>query len=197
MPRSAAVIGVSEKALNVGRVILRNLLAGGGIPKENLSVIHPKAAEIDGCRAFPSTAAMPAPVDMAVVAVPADGGADKVVLDLVESRRARTITLIAGGFGETEAGKSVETHMREVIEASHRAPDGGVLVNGGNCLGIISVPGGTARSSSRPTSCRSTMRRARTSRASASRAPTSSRRSRTSTAPCAPATRSRSATRST
>ncbi len=114
VPRSAAVIGVSEKALNVGRVILRNLVAGGGIPKESLSVIHPKAAEIDGCRAFPSTAAMPGPVDMAVVAVPADGGADKVVLDLVESRRARTITLIAGGFGETEAGKSVEAHMREV-----------------------------------------------------------------------------------
>jgi len=32
--------------------------------------------------------------------------------------------------------------MRQAIEASHRAPDGGVLVNGGNCLGIISVPGG-------------------------------------------------------
>jgi len=63
-------------------------------------------------------------------------------VDLVENHLAHTITLISGGFGETEAGKEAETRMREAVERSHRRPDGGVLVNGGNCLGIISVPGG-------------------------------------------------------
>jgi acyl-CoA synthetase (NDP forming) len=77
-----------------------------------------------------------------VVAVPADKGGDQVVIDLVEGRRARTITLISGGFGETEAGREAEARTRAAIEAAHRSADGGVLVNGGNCLGIISVPGG-------------------------------------------------------
>jgi acyl-CoA synthetase (NDP forming) len=51
------------------------------------------------------------------------------------------VTLISGGFGETEGGREAESRMRAAIERAHREPDGGVLVNGGNCLGIISVPG--------------------------------------------------------
>ncbi len=142
VPDSVAVIGVSAESLNVGRVILRNLVEGEGIPREKIFVVHRRAESIDGCRAFPSLAALPEPVDMAVVAIPAGGGADRAVLELVESRRARTVTLIAGGFGETEGGRAAEEKMREAVERSHREPDGGVLVNGGNCLGIISVPGG-------------------------------------------------------
>jgi acyl-CoA synthetase (NDP forming) len=142
LPASAAVIGASAESLNVGRVILRNLLHGGGIPPDEIYVVHPRAEAIDGCRAVPSLEALPEEVDMAVVAVPAGSGADRVVEDLVRRRRARTVTLITGGFGETEGGREAESRMREAVERSHRDPDGGVLVNGGNCLGIISVPGG-------------------------------------------------------
>jgi acyl-CoA synthetase (NDP forming) len=142
LPSSALVIGVSAESLNVGRVILRNLLEGGGIPSDRIFVVHPRKASIDGCLAFPSLAALPEPVDLAVVSVPAGGGADRVVVDLVENRRAKSVTLISGGFGETEGGKAAEAKMREAVERSHLSPDGGVLVNGGNCLGIISVPGG-------------------------------------------------------
>ena len=141
-PKSAVVIGVSAESLNVGRVILRNLIHGGGLTRDEIFVIHPKATEIDGCRAFPTPQALPETIDMAVVAVPAAGGADRVVNEFVEKRLARSVTLVTGGFGETESGREAEARMREAIERSHRAPDGGVLVNGGNCLGIISVPGG-------------------------------------------------------
>ena len=141
-PKSAVVLGASARETNVGRVILRNLIAGGGVPRQRIWAIHPEAATIDGCRAFPSPAELPEPADMAVVAVPANKGAGRIVVELVESRRARTLMLIAGGFGETEAGRGAEEDVRRAIEASHRSPDGGVLVNGGNCLGIISVPGG-------------------------------------------------------
>ncbi len=142
VPRSAVVIGASADAVNAGRIILRNLARGGGIPPERIFAVHPRATEIDGCRAFPSPDALPEPADMAVVSVPADRGADAVVANLVDRRLARTITLIAGGFGETEGGKAAEARIRECVDRSHRDPDGGVLVNGGNCLGIISVPGG-------------------------------------------------------
>lgn len=141
-PQSAVVIGASSEAVNSGRIILRNLVEGGGIPRHRVWVIHPRSADIDGCRAFRSPADLPEPADLAVVAVPAERGAAGVVVDLVEGRRARTVTLISGGFGETERGKQEEALMRAAIEAAHRDADGGVLVNGGNCLGIISVPGG-------------------------------------------------------
>jgi acyl-CoA synthetase (NDP forming) len=141
-PSSAVVIGASAEGNNVGRVILRNLIQGGCPPRDRIWAIHPRAQAIDGCRAFASLDALPEVADMAVVAVAADKGGDQVVVDLVTKRRARTVTLISGGFGETQAGRGAEGRMRQAIEDGHRAPDGGVLVNGGNCLGIISVPGG-------------------------------------------------------
>ena len=141
-PRSAVVIGASAESENPGRLILRNLVAGGGVPRERIWAIHPRAGEIEGCRAFASLAALPEPADLAIVSVAAERGADRVVREIVENRRARTITLISGGFAETEGGRAAEARIREALAESHRAPDGGVLLNGGNCLGIVSQPGG-------------------------------------------------------
>ena len=140
-PKSAVVVGASAEGLNPGRIILRNLVEGGGVPRDRIWAIHPKAAEIEGCRAFRSLADLPEPADLAIVSVAADRGADQVVQEIVEKRRARTVTLIAGGFGETEGGREAEGRIRAALAESHRAPDGGVLLNGGNCLGIISLPG--------------------------------------------------------
>ena len=140
-PGSAVVVGASAEGMNPGRIILRNLAQGGGVPRERIWAIHPKAAEIEGCRAFPSLADLPEPADLAIVSVAADRGADQVVQEIVEKRRARTVTLIAGGFGETEGGRAAEGRIRSALAESHRAEDGGVLLNGGNCLGIISAPG--------------------------------------------------------
>jgi len=141
VPQSAVVVGASAEGMNPGRIILRNLVEGGGVPRERIWAVHPKAAEIDGCRAFPSLDDLPEPADLAIVSVAADRGADAVVAEIVGKRRARTVTLIAGGFGETAHGRDAEARIREALAASHRAEDGGVLLNGGNCLGIVSVPG--------------------------------------------------------
>ena len=140
-PRSALIIGASSDAINPGRIILRNLVSGGGVPQDRIWVIHPRVEEIDGCRAFKTTLDLPEPADLAIVGIPADRGADRIVVDLVESRKARTIILISGGFGETEGGRAAEARMIEAIEKNHREAGENVLVNGGNCLGIISVPG--------------------------------------------------------
>jgi acyl-CoA synthetase (NDP forming) len=140
-PGSAVVVGASAEGMNPGRIILKNLVEGGGVPRERIWAIHPRAAEIEGCRAFPSLADLEETADLAVVSIAADRGADEVVAEIVEKRRARTITLIPGGFGETEGGRAAEARIRAALAESHRAPDGGVLLNGGNCLGIISEPG--------------------------------------------------------
>jgi acyl-CoA synthetase (NDP forming) len=140
-PGSAVVVGASAEGPNPGRVILRNLVEGGGLPRERIWAIHPRAGEIEGCRAFRSLADLPEPADLAIVSVAADRGADQVVQEIVEKRRARTVTLIAGGFGETKGGREAEARIRAALAQSHRSADGGVLLNGGNCLGIVSVPG--------------------------------------------------------
>ncbi|MGE0455681.1 MAG: acetate--CoA ligase family protein [Vicinamibacteria bacterium] len=139
-PQSAAVAGVSSESVNVGRVILRNLVEGGGVARERVFAIHPRAAEIDGCRAVPSLQALPAPVDLAVIALPAERSA-AVVEEALATRRARSVTLIPGGFAETEAGRPTEERLRRALSAAHLDADGGVLVNGGNCLGVVSEPG--------------------------------------------------------
>jgi hypothetical protein len=50
-PSSAVVIGASATGMNPGRIILRNLAAGGGVARERVFALHPSAQEIDGCRA--------------------------------------------------------------------------------------------------------------------------------------------------
>jgi acyl-CoA synthetase (NDP forming) len=141
-PTSAVVAGASARDVNVGRVILANLLESGGIPRKRIWALHPEAGEIAGCRAWASPADLPEAADLAVVALPAERGGERTVIDLVEGRHAKSVILVSGGFGETGTGRRAEERMRAAIEASHRAPDGGVLVNGGNCLGIVSRPGG-------------------------------------------------------
>lgn len=141
-PGSAAVIGASAENMNPGRIMLRNLVEGGGVPQEKIVAIHPRAEAIEGCRTYRSIAEMPDVVDLAIVALPADRGADVAVQELARSGRAHAVTLIAGGFAETEGGKDAETRVREAVVATRVREDGGMLLNGGNCLGIISVPGG-------------------------------------------------------
>jgi acyl-CoA synthetase (NDP forming) len=141
-PSSALVIGASGTAINPGRIILNNLQNGGGIPTDRIWCLHPKASEIDGSVCYRSLAELPEAADMAVVAIPASGGADEVVAELVRRRKAHSVTLISGGLGETAAGRQRERELKRQIQGSHLEADGGVVVNGGNCLGIVSKPGG-------------------------------------------------------
>ena len=68
-PRAVAVIGASEKAGSVGRSILWNLIGSpfGG----TVYPVNPKRPNVLGIRSYPSIAAVPEPVDLAVVVTPA------------------------------------------------------------------------------------------------------------------------------
>lgn len=137
-PASIGIIGVSEK-MNLGRIILRNVLAGG-FPRERVTVVKPGLDEIEGCRAVPSVAAMPETVDLFVLTLGADLCAD-VMKDLVEHGKARSVILIAGGMGEKEGGASIEDRIRELLRQGRRSGRTTPVVNGGNCLGVTSKPG--------------------------------------------------------
>jgi acyl-CoA synthetase (NDP forming) len=137
-PRSIAVIGVSEK-MNPGRMILRNVLRAGFDPAR-VTVVRPGRDAIDGCRCVPTVEALDPPVDLAVVSLAAAQAAP-VIAELAGGRRAGGVVLIAGGLEEKRGSEALVARMRDAIAAARAAPDGGTVVNGGNCLGIQSRPG--------------------------------------------------------
>jgi len=137
-PERIAVAGVSKRR-NPGRVILENLIRGG-FPRDAIHVIKPGADEIDGCACVPDVASLPHRVDVLVLSVDAASSADALV-DAVAYERAESVILIPGGLEERGGGGVVSARMRDAIAASRDTAWKGPLVNGGNCLGVISEPG--------------------------------------------------------
>jgi acyl-CoA synthetase (NDP forming) len=137
-PRSLAIAGVSS-AENPGRTILRNVLRDGFDPGA-VTVVKPGVETIDGCRCVPTIEALPGKVDLFVVALAADPAAS-LVAELIERDLAETLIVIPGGLEEKAGGEALAARMRVALAESRRRPDGGPLVNGGNCLGIRSRPG--------------------------------------------------------
>ncbi|HQR68622.1 MAG TPA: CoA-binding protein, partial [Thermoanaerobaculia bacterium] len=135
-PASAAVFGASTTGMNPGRIILRNLKASEGLRYGKLWAVHPKAVTIDGVPCVPSGQDLPETVDLAVVAVPAEGARD-AVRDLCATGKAASVILIPGGFAET-GRRGLEEEIRQAVTASRARADGGPVLLGGNCLGIVS-----------------------------------------------------------
>jgi len=140
-PSSALVIGASASKINVGRIILRNLIKGGGVEKNRIYVMHPEAEDIDGCKAIKSIGELPESVDMTVFTVPADEKSLGIIESLIRERKTRSITLISAGFAETDKGKELEERLKKTIREERARDEGGVAVNGPNCMGIVSQPG--------------------------------------------------------
>jgi predicted CoA-binding protein len=137
-PKSLAIIGVSAKGMNMGRIILRNIVQSG-FDTSRMYVLRPESSEIDGVRCYASVKDLPERVDLLVVAV----GADQVpslMEELVEHDKAVGVILIPGGFGEKAGGETIEGRLKKAI-ARGRELGRPLVANGGNCLGIVSRPG--------------------------------------------------------
>ncbi len=83
---------------------------------------------------------MPGTVDLFVLTLGADQVYD-VMKDLVDHGKARSVILIAGGMGEKEGGASIEDRIRDLLSEGRRSGKTTPVVNGGNCLGVVSKPG--------------------------------------------------------
>jgi len=138
VPKSAAVIGVSEKGMNNGRIILRNLIANG-FDRQRLYVVKPGADAIDDCRCVPDVASLPEKVDLFVLVIPA-AGTPETLAQIAEHDKAWSVIVIPGGLEEKAGSGEIVAAMNSAL-ATARERGGGPLINGGNCLGIRSVPG--------------------------------------------------------
>ncbi|MBI4676070.1 MAG: acetate--CoA ligase family protein [Elusimicrobia bacterium] len=134
-PSSVAVAGVSEK-MNMGRVILRNVISAG-FDRSRLFVLKDHPAEIDGVRCFRDCSSFPITVDLLVVAVPSKD-APRLIRESAASGKVMSVCLISAGIGEKAGTENLEAQAVEALaEAKRINPDFGV--NGGNSLGIISA----------------------------------------------------------
>ncbi len=138
-PRTVAIVGVSEKGMNPGRIILQNLLRDGFDPAA-ITVIKPGTAEIDGVRCVPALDALEQRVDLLVLAIAAAQAPDAIAA-AADGARAESIILIPGGLDERPESAPLVARMRAALARARGAAWRGPVVNGGNCLGVRSVPG--------------------------------------------------------
>jgi len=139
-PQNICVIGVSGKDMNIGRVILRNLLKGDFTP-DKLAIVKPGDDQIDGVKCWPSIADLPQTYDLMVVSVHAKQ-VPATIKEIIDHGKAQSIILITGGMGEKEGSENLERELEEVIRDARSREDCGPVMIGGNSLGIISRPGG-------------------------------------------------------
>ena len=126
-PRTIAVIGASETEGSVGRTIMDNAVRSTG---RDVFPVNPNHPQIIGLDAYPSIAAVPEHVDLAIVATPAATVPD--VLDQCVKAGVDGAIVISAGFGETgKIGLALEKRIKRVLA------DSPMRVVGPNCLGII------------------------------------------------------------
>ncbi|MFE5793315.1 GNAT family N-acetyltransferase [Streptomyces sp. NPDC056503] len=133
-PRSVAVVGAGRAPGGVGRTVLRNLL-GGGFTGQVYAVNPALGAEaeplLDGVPAFPSVAAIGAPVDLAIVAVPAER-VPEAVADCGE-HGVRGLVVLSAGYAES-GGPEGRERQRALVR---QARSYGMRIIGPNAFGII------------------------------------------------------------
>jgi acetate---CoA ligase (ADP-forming) len=129
-PKSVAVIGASNNPSKLGWYIMHNLLTYGF--KGTVYPVNPDAQEIHSVKAYPSISAIPDPVDLAVVVVPAKFVKD-VFLECAK-KGVKGLVVITAGFKEVgEDGKKLEK------ELNHLARQAGMRFLGPNCMGMINT----------------------------------------------------------
>lgn len=133
-PKKVGVIGVSEKKMNMGRIILNNVFKAG-FNKENMFIIKDGVDSIDGVKCFSSTSNLPFIADMYVVSVPSNE-APEVIKEAGLSKKVNGVVLISGGLGEKSGSESLaDKLLDEIKNAKQSNPD--FVLNGGNSLGIV------------------------------------------------------------
>lgn len=129
-PRSVAVVGASTTPGRIGHELLQHLVDGGFTGQ--VHPVHPSATEVLGLRAYPDVAAIGAPVDLAVIAVPAPLVSD--VLAQCAQAGARGVVVVSVGFAERGAdGARLQADLVRTARAQ------GLRVVGPNSFGVINT----------------------------------------------------------
>ncbi len=128
--KSVAVIGASRRQDTIGRALVRNLVTGDFTGR--VYAVNPSADAVSGLPAYKSVVDIEGPVDVAVVAVPAEAVQD-VVLDCA-AKGVHGLVVISSGFAET--GDEGRRRQRRLVGLARSY---GLRLIGPNCLGVINT----------------------------------------------------------
>ena len=124
-PKSIALVGISNTAINVAYMFLQSLL-DSGFPR--IYPVNPKGGEMMGLKVYPSIRDIPEEVDLAICTVPRDAVPD-LVRECAESG-TKAAVLYTAGFSEMgPEGKEFEKEVVRIARA------GGTRIVGPNCIG--------------------------------------------------------------
>ena len=129
-PKSVAIIGASSDFNKLNGRPIRNLLdkgyAGAIYP------VNPKYDQVGPLPCYPNIQAIPGPIDLAVIILPAPSV--EGCLRELAAVGARAAVIFSAGFGETgPEGKALEESL------SKAARETGIRLCGPNCLGLVNA----------------------------------------------------------
>ena len=130
-PRAVAVIGASDDTTKHGYIVLNNVRAAGFTG--GIYGISRRLKEVDGIACYPDLAALPEPVDVAFLAIPAEA-AVQAVRDCARAGLAAAIVGSAGYAESLEAGGA-----ERQAELARVAAEEGIRIVGPNCNGIYNA----------------------------------------------------------
>lgn len=127
-PKSIAAIGASSREGSVGHSLMKNLLKGnfGG----DIFPVNPKHKEIQKIPCYESVKKIGMPVDLAVIATPAQ--AVPKVLEECGEVGIRGVVILSAGFKEAgEKGKELYQEILATAKKQH------IRIIGPNCVGFV------------------------------------------------------------
>ncbi len=136
-PASIAIVGASDNPHKVGGRPIMYMKRYGY--RGTIYPINPARTEVQGLKAYPALAALPAAPEMAIIAVAGEEAVRAV--EACAARGVKVVVVMASGFGEVGAeGKALQDHMLATARAA------GMRMIGPNCQGIANIATGTIAS---------------------------------------------------
>ncbi|MHB8908938.1 MAG: acetate--CoA ligase family protein [Syntrophales bacterium] len=126
-PQGIAVVGATPNPLKGGNAILKNILFGY---RGRIYPVNPKYPEIEGLKCYPSIGAIPGPVDLAIVFVPAP--LVPAAVEECAAKGVRGVMIESGGFAESGPDGA---RLQEALTAI--AARTGIRLWGPNCMGLV------------------------------------------------------------
>ncbi|MGZ4640251.1 MAG: GNAT family N-acetyltransferase, partial [Actinomycetes bacterium] len=127
-PRSVAVVGASRSPHSIGHTVLRHIIDGGFTG--SVHAVNPHAEEVAGVPSYGSIRDVPADVDLAVLAVPAED-VEQVVAECAP-KGVRGLVVVSSGFAETgEAGRARQQRLVRLARGA------GMRVVGPSSFGVV------------------------------------------------------------
>lgn len=126
-PQGIAVIGATGNPSKSGNFIVKNLKRGYGGP---IYPVNPRYDTIEDLPCYSTVSAVPDPVDMAIIFIPAK--AVPAAVQECANRGIKGVMIESGGFAEVgPEGEELQNSLRRLVI------ERGIRIWGPNCMGLV------------------------------------------------------------